>query len=113
MNREEILAKAKKETDERELVIKNTAYKHASEVMTVIVAVLALFFVVDGYLLESAREFGSSIIGATMVGIYCIYGAVYEGYTGYHLKNKKSIAGCGLMAVVAAVMFKLFLSNIL
>lgn len=113
MNREEILAKAQKETDERELVMKNKAYKYASEVMTVIIAALALFFVVDGYLLENVREVSNMVIGAVMVGIYCIYGAVYEGYVGYQLKNKMSIAGCVSMALVAAIMFKLFLSNIL
>ncbi len=113
MNREEILAKAQKETDERELVIKNTAYKHASEVMTVVIAALALFFVVDGYLLENVREFSSMVLGTAMVGIYCIYGAVFEGYIGYHLKNKKSNVGCVLMALVGAEMFTLFLSNIL
>lgn len=113
MNREEILAKAKKETDERELVIKNKAYKHASEVMTLVIAVMALYFAVDGYLLENVRQFSNMVIGTAMVGIYCIYGAVYEGYVGYHLKNKMSIAGCALMAVIAATMFKVFLSNIL
>ncbi len=113
MNREEILAKAQKETDERELVIKNTAYKHASEVMAVILAALALFFVVDGFLLENVRDFSSAVIGAIMVGVYCIYGAVYEGYVAYHLKSKMGIVGCILMLVVASVMFTLFLSNIL
>ena len=101
------------ETAERELVIKNKGYKLASEVMTAIVAVLALFFVVDGFLLENVREISGTIIGSTMVGIYCIYGAMYEGYVGYQLKNKMSIAGCGIMFVVAGVMFKLLLSSIL
>ena len=113
MNREEILAKAQKETDERELVIKNKAYKHASEAMTLVVAVLALYFVVDGYLLENIRQFGSAVIGTALVGSYCIYGAVYEGYVGYQLKNKMNIAGCAVMALVAATMFKVFLSSIL
>ena len=113
MNREEILAKAQKETDERELVIKNQAYKHASQVMTVIVAAIALFFVIDGYLLENAREFGSMVIGTALIGVYCIYGAVYEGYVGYQLKNKMNIAGGVLMLLIAAEMFYLFLSNIL
>ena len=113
MNREEILAKAQKETDERELVIKNNAYKHASQLMTAIVAILALYFAVDGYLLENVREIGSMILGTTMVGIYCIYGAVYQGYVGFHLKDKKSMVGCGMMAVVASVMFKVLLSAIL
>ena len=113
MNREEILAKAQKETDERELVIKNKAYKHASEAMTLVVAVLALHFVVDGYLLENIRQFGSAVIGTALVGAYCIYGAVYEGYVGYQLKNKMNIAGCAVMALVAATMFKVFLSSIL
>lgn len=113
MNREEILAKAQKETDERELVIKNTAYKYASEVMGVFVAVMALSFVVYGYLLENVRQFGSTVIGTAMVALYCIYGAVYEGYTGYHLKNKMNIIGCILMLFVAAGMMGLFLSYIL
>lgn len=113
MNREEILAKAQKETDERELVIKNKGYKLASEVMTVIVAAMALFFVVDGFLLENVRQFSNMVLGCVMVGVYCIYGAIYEGYVGFQLKNKLSIAGCGVMAVVAAAMFKILLSNIL
>ena len=113
MNREEILAKAQNEKDERELVIKNKAYKHASEVMTLIIAALALFFVVDGYLLENVREFSNMVIGSTLIGIFCIYSAVYEGYVGYHLKNKMSIAGCVLMTVIAVGTFKMFLSAIL
>ncbi len=113
MNREEILAKAQKEVDERELVIKNKAYKHASEVMTLIVAVLALFFVVDGYLLENIRQFSNMLIGSTLIGIYCIYAAVYEGYLGYHLKNKMNIIACAFFAVISAGMFKIFLANIL
>ena len=107
MNREEILAKAQKETDERELVIRNTAYKYASEVMGVFVAVMALGFVVDGYLLENVRQ-----VGTAMAGLYCIYGAVYEGYTGYHLKNRMNIIGCIVMFLAAAGMIGLFLSNI-
>ena len=113
MNREEILAKAQKETDERELTIKNLAYKHASEVMTLIIAVLALFFVVDGFLLENIRSFTNVTMGCTLVGVYTVYGAVYEGYVGYQLKCKKSIIGCIMMAVIASAMFTLFLSTIL
>ena len=113
MNREEILAKAQKETDERELVIKNKAYKYASEAMALVVAVLALFFVVDGYLLENIRQFSNMILGCTAVAIYCVYGAVYEGYVGFQLKNKLSIAGCGMMTVIAVWMFKVLLSGIL
>ena len=113
MNREEILAKAQKETDERELVIKNKAYKHASEAMTLVVAVLALYFAVDGYLLENIRQFGSAAISTALVGAYCVYGAVYEGYVGYQLKNKLNIAGGVFMALIAETMFKEFLSSIL
>ncbi len=113
MNREEILAKAQKETDERELVIKNKGYKLASEVMTVIVAAMALYFVVDGFLLENVRQFSNTVLGSVMVGVYCIYAAVYEGYVGFQLKNKKGIAGCVILAVVAATMFKVLLSAIL
>ena len=112
MNREEILAKAQKETDERELVIRNTAYKYASEVMGVFVAVMALGFVVDGYLLENVRQVGSAAIGTAMAGLYCIYGAVYEGYTGYHLKNRMNIIGCIVMFLAGGGMIGLFLSNI-
>lgn len=113
MNREEILAKAQKETDERELVMKNKAYKYASEVMTFVVGVMALFLVVDGFLLENVRTFSNIVIGATLVGVYCVYGAVYEGYLAYQLKNKGNIAGCLLMAGVAVFMFKEFLTLIL
>lgn len=113
MNREEILAKAQKETDERELLIKNKAYRYASEVMTTIMAVLALFLVVDGYLLENVRQFSSMAFGTAIVGIYCVYLAVYEGYVAYHLKDKKTIVGVIAVVLVASTMFTTFLSSIL
>ncbi len=113
MNKEEILAKAQNETDERELSVKNIAYKHASGAMALVIAVLALFFVVDGYLLENVRQFTSMTLGSAMIGIYCVYAAVYEGYVGFNLKENKNIIGSILMAVVAATMFTLFLSNII
>lgn len=113
MNREEILAKAKKETDERELVIKNKAYKYAAEVATTIMAFVALYLVVDGMLLENVRTFDGTTVGAFLAGVGTIYIAIYEGYTGYHLKNKVSMLGCALIAGIAAMMFKFALSGIL
>lgn len=113
MNREEILAKAQKGTDERELLIKNKAYRWASEVMTAIMAVLALFLVVDGYFLENVRQFSSMAFGTAIVGIYCVYLAVYEACVGYHLKDKKSIYAVIVMGLVASAMFTTFLSSIL
>lgn len=113
MNREEILAKAQKETDERELTVKNKAYRHASEVMTAMMAVLALYLVVDGYILENVRQFSSMTFGTGIVGIYCIYLAVYEAYVGYHLKDKKSIFGVISVLLIASAMLKTFLGGIL
>lgn len=112
MNREEILAKAQKETDERELVIKNKAYKYASEVMTTIVALIALFCVVDGFLLENVRLFGTTTIGMGILTVALIYYAVYEGYVAYQLREKKSICGFAVMALVLAVIAKEFLSSL-
>ena len=113
MNREEILAKAQKQTDERELVIKNKAYKYASEVMTLVIGVIALFLVVDGYILENVREFTNVIIGTTLAGIASVYYAVYYGYVGYQLKNKMDMISTFAFIAVAVIMFKELLGCIL
>lgn len=113
MNREEILAKAQKGTDERELVIKTKAYKYASEVSTTIGAFIALFLVVDGYILEHVRTFSGMDVGMLLVGVYTLYFAVYEGYRGFQLKDKVGILGCAVMTIIAATFLKMFLGIIL
>ena len=113
MNREEILAKAQKETDERELTIKNKAYKYASEVMTTIVALIGLFCAVDGFLLENVREFGSTIIAMAVIMIALIYYTVYEGYVAYQLKEKKNIFSFVIWLLFTVALAKMFLSSVL
>lgn len=113
MNREEILAKAQKQTDERELVIKNKAYKCASEVMTLLIGILALYFVTDACILESARTFSGLAIGVALAGVGCVYITVYSAYTGFVLKNKKDILGAFVTLFIAVFMFKEFLGFIL
>lgn len=113
MNREEILAKAQKQTDERELVIKNKAYKYASEVMTFIIAILALYFVVDAFILENARVISAGVIGFALTTIATIYYAVYYVYIGVQLKRKNNIVEACTIVLVAVVLFKEFLEFIL
>ena len=113
MNREEILAKAQKETDERVLSIKIKAYKYASEVMTLVASLIALYCVVDGFLLENGTVFSTRIIGMGVVTVALIYYAVYEGYVAYQMREKKNIISFATMVLVLVVIAKEFLLSIL
>ena len=73
MNKDEILKKAREEKDERELVIINKAHRLAAEVASCITAILALYVVVDGFLLESGRTYDHAFVGSALVGICCLY----------------------------------------
>lgn len=112
MNREEILAKAQQETDEREMSIKIKAYKYASEVMTLVASLMALYCVVNGFLLENITVFSTRIIGMGIATIVLIYYAVYEGYVAYQMKEKKNIISFATMVLILVVIAKEFLLSL-
>lgn len=113
MNKEEILKKAREEKDERVLVIENKAHRLAAEIASCITAILALYVVVDGFLLESGRVYDHAFVGSALVGICCLYFTVQQVYQAVMLKDKGKIFGAILFAMATSATFGIVVSKIL
>lgn len=113
MNKEEILKKAREEKDERELVIENKAHKLAAEIASCITAIMALYVVVDGFLLESGRMYDHAFVSSALVGICCLYFTVQHVYQAVMLKDKSKIFGAILFAMVTSFTFGIVVNKIL
>lgn len=105
MDREDVLRRARNEKDERELLIKNKAYKIAGEVSFTCILVMAIYFLIDTYILNNITIENPSVISAILIMTGCIYVIIEELYLLIRLKLKRKIVSVIIFGYIAINMF--------
>lgn len=94
MNRDEILAKSRKEnknSDERELIIKIKAFDLAGKITLLVLSLVALSIVIDGDILESGRLYSYNTVGGLLISIGLLYCLISEAYLLAKMKERRKV----------------------